>query len=84
MLRQQKVVYCNWNDAQFLFFPSSSCEESVERLTAELEHKTAMLMEVKISLKEAVKREKQIKELSTDTEVMLCDAMHVYSIRIRI
>ncbi len=48
-----------------------SCEKAVERLTVELEHKTAMLMEVKTSLREAVEREKQIKKLSGDTEVSL-------------
>ncbi len=48
---------------------TSSCEERVEWLQTELEKKTAMLMEVKRSLRETVDRERQIKELATDTEV---------------
>ena len=41
----------------------------MERLQAELEKKTAMLMEVKKHLREAVDRERHIKSLSTDPTV---------------
>ena len=41
----------------------------MERLQAELEKKTVMLMEVKKHLREAVDRERHIKSLSTDPTV---------------
>lgn len=44
-------------------------EVKVEQLQAEVEKKTTMLMEVKRHLKEAAEREKELKNLSSDTQV---------------
>ena len=44
-------------------------EVKVEQLQAEVEKKTAMLMEVKRHLKEAAEREKEIKNISSDAQV---------------
>ena len=44
-------------------------EVKVEQLQADLEKKTAMLMEVKKLLKEAAEREKDLKTLSSDAQV---------------
>lgn len=54
-------------------------EVKVEQLQAEVEKKTTMLMEVKKHLKEAAERERQLKDLTADSQV--CDrvCMHVMS-----
>ncbi len=44
-------------------------EVKVEELQAEVEKKTTMLMEVKRLLREAAERERELKSLSTDTQV---------------
>lgn len=46
-------------------------EVKVEELQAEVEKKTTMLMEVKRLLKEAAERERELKSLSADTQVLV-------------
>ena len=56
-------------------------EEKAERLQAELEKKTAMLMEVKTHLREAAQREREITALTNNPQVYIANstqAPHTY------